>query len=110
MQTLKTGCLAFFDTFSGLVPVKVMSVTAPEKPPAFDLGHGNARVSILVTAKVTADQGPYKKGEVIENDSVHIVPRGAIIRGKFSSAIGVYNVEADAQVKAGAAPQLQAAV
>jgi hypothetical protein len=108
-KTLKTGCAAYFDTFAGLVPVKVLTVTAPEKPPVFDLGHGNARVSIKVTARVTKEHGPYKNGEVVESDSLHIVPRDAIIRHQFSSTIGVYDVVPDTQAPAAALMEAQTA-
>lgn len=98
MKTLKTGCSAFYDTSVGLVPVKVLSVTAEEVPPLFDLRHGAARASIKVTAQVTEEYRPYKQGEVVESSSLHIVPRGAIIRGRYSSMIGAYEVVPDAPV------------
>jgi hypothetical protein len=105
MKTLKTGCSAFYDSSVGLVPVKVLSVTAPATPNFFDLGHGYARASIKVTAEVTEEYRPYEKGDLVESNSLHIVPRGAVIRGRFSSAIGVYDVVPDARSSAGAAPR-----
>jgi hypothetical protein len=95
METLKTGVLAYFDSFAGLVPVKVLSVTASKEKPLFNLGIGSARISTQVSARVTADLGVYRKGEVINSNSVHIVPRGAVLLTAFSSRIAPYNVEAD---------------
>lgn len=113
-KTLKTGCLAYYDASVGLVPVKVRSVTA-EKPdvpkgmPVFDLGHGNARVSLKVVAEVTEQHSPYQVGEIIESNSVRIVPRGAIIRRTYSMAVGIYDVVPDPDPAAGAALPLAAA-
>lgn len=95
MATLKKGCSAYFDSFSGLVPVKVLSVCAPETMPSFDLGHGNARISIKVRAKVTEDFNVYKKGEILDSDSLSIVPCGALRRREFSMVVGVYDVIPD---------------
>ena len=95
MASLKTGCQAYYDSFAGLVPVEVLSVVAPETPPSFDLGHGHARMSIRVQAKVSEDFSAYKKGEVLEGNSVSIVPRGAIRQRQFSSVIGGYDVIPD---------------
>lgn len=94
---LKTGCLGYYDTVeSGLIPVKVLSVTAPAEKPRFDLGRGAARVSITVRAQVTADHGAYKKGMLIDDNSVGIVPRGAIRQHQYSTTIALYRVAPDA--------------
>lgn len=99
METLKSGGLAYFDSFAGLVPVKVLSVTAPETMPSFDLGHGNARTSIKVRAKVTEDFDVYKKGEIFDSDSLFIVPRGALRQQQYSTVVGIYDVISDNQAK-----------
>lgn len=99
MHTLKTGVPAYFDSFSGLVPVQVLSVKAPETTPQFDLGFGMARISIKVRAKVTEAFGVYKKGEILDGDSVCVVPRKSIRRGRFSSVISGYLVEPDPVVQ-----------
>lgn len=109
MKTLKTGCSAFFDSSVGLVPVKVLSVTAPATPPTFDLTHGNARASIKVAARVTEEYRPYKKGDIVESNSIQIVPRGAILRGRYAPMIGGYDVVPDDPAPAVAAPQPQTA-
>lgn len=99
MATLKKGCSAYFDSFSGLVPVKVLSVCAPETLPSFDLGHGNARMSIKVRAKVTEDFNVYKKGEILDSDSLSIVPCGALRRQQYSMVVGVYDIIPDLPTK-----------
>lgn len=93
---LKTGVLAYYDGIAvGLIPVKVLSVTAPDKPPLFDLGIGHARCSIKVTAQVTENFGPYKKGEILDSDSVSIFPRKALF-GEYKNRIACYTVVPDA--------------
>jgi hypothetical protein len=99
METLKTGADAFYDSFSGLVPVKVQSVTAPMEKPLFDLGFGPARASTAVTAKVTDDFAGYRKGEVLTGNALHIVPRRAVKKTEFSYRIVSYKVEHDRPVE-----------
>jgi hypothetical protein len=54
MKGLRTGINAYYDTvFSGLIHVKVLSVTAPDQPPVFDIGFGQAKQSINVKCRVT---------------------------------------------------------
>jgi hypothetical protein len=89
---LKTGVLAYYDGIAvGLIPVKVLSVTAPDKPPLFDLGIGYARWSIKVTAQVTENCGLYKKGEILESNSADIFPRKALF-GRYKDRIACYTV------------------
>ena len=95
MNTLKSGIKAYYDSFAGLVPVKVLTVTGPKEIPLFDLGHGFARASIEVTVMVTENHGCYRKGEIIESNSLHIVPCDVIKHNKYSTTIGVYHVEID---------------
>ena len=97
MSILKTGVLAYLDTFAGLVPVKVVSVRAPEptKGMGFDLVSGEARASIRVGFKVTADHGGYKKGEQLEDNSLNVVPQESIQKSAYSSYITPYGVECD---------------
>ena len=94
-KILKSGIKAWFDSFAGLVPVSVLAVTPPAEVPLFDLVHGAARASVAVRARVTKDHGPYRKGEEITSNSLHVVPCGAIIRGQYSLGIGFYDVAVD---------------
>lgn len=102
IPTLKSGINAFYDTMrSGLVPVKVLSVTAPAKSPLFDLRSGLAPVSVKVKAVVTEDAGAYSKGMIIDSDAVHVVPRTAVKHGRYSTTISLYKVEVDAKTNPG---------
>lgn len=60
---------AFYDTFSGLVPCRVIGIK-PGRHYGFLAGHNDT-----ITAIVTKDRGPYKKGETIVNGASHIIPR-----------------------------------
>ena len=96
IPVLKSGVDAYYDTVAcGMVPVKVLRVQAPAARPIFDLRRGLARVSTVVKAVVTGDQGAYHKGMVIDTDATKVVPRGALRRHKYSTTISLYQVEED---------------
>jgi hypothetical protein len=86
MLTLKSGDLAYFDSFSGLAPCKVLSICRAR--------YGG----YIVTIKHTVDIGPYKRGETSEKGWLSVVPRDAVIRfrGCFSPRILPYEVIPDA--------------
>ena len=79
--SLTTGCLAYFDSFAGLVPCWIMSIAGPLGTPS---------TAQRVTVKFTAKRGPYKRGEIHETSGLHILPRGAARFGKHSTAIRPY--------------------
>jgi hypothetical protein len=83
IPVLKVGCKAYYDSFRGLVPVKVTYVSGSSSVPSS---------SIRVKAKVTCDFGPYHKGEEIEFPSLWIIPAKALIRGQYTYTIGAYGV------------------
>jgi hypothetical protein len=90
VRTLKAGCLAYYDTtFSGLVPVRVVSVSRSEIPTGF----------YVVKAKVTEDHAAWRKGDEVESSSRWIVPRSAIKRRKYSTSILPYEVQLDQGAK-----------
>jgi hypothetical protein len=63
----RAGELAYLDTFSGLVPCRVLAV------------HGAAPRAML-TVTVTATRGAYGRGEVLEDRlDVMVVPRRHIV-------------------------------
>ena len=76
--SLTTGCLAYFDSFAGLVPCWIMSITGPIGAPS---------TAQRVTVKFTAKRGPYKRGEVYETSGLHVCPRGAARFGKHVTTI-----------------------
>lgn len=74
--------LAYWDTFTGLVPVKVLSVSA----------HGNANVSRLtaddafIRIQISANRGPYTRGEGHVTYPFHVWSRGHVRRSRRSPA------------------------
>lgn len=69
METLKTGDLAFFDSLSGLVPCKVISITGKSGP---------ASALQAVRFKLTVSRGRYKRGEVLSSSALHVCPRWSV--------------------------------
>jgi hypothetical protein len=78
---LTIGCLAYFDSFAGLVPCWIMSITGPPGTPSTEQ---------RVTVKFTAKRGPYKRGEIYETSGLHVCPRGAARFGKHVTKILPY--------------------
>lgn len=66
--TFHPGDTAHWDTFSGLVPVRVTSVEAWAHLPAHK----------RVTFEVLRKKGPYEKGETHQAFPTHVVPQGYI--------------------------------
>ena len=63
--------LAYWDSFSGLVPCKVIRV---EEAP--DLDYTDAfGYRYCVVAVLTVDRGPWRRGERIAQSPVHVWPR-----------------------------------
>lgn len=65
MKSYPPGTLAYFDTFSGCIPCKVLSVSGAP---------GNTS-DCRIIFKLTASRGAYRRGEVLENDALKIIPR-----------------------------------
>lgn len=82
---LKVGALAYWDSMSGPIPVKVLSISGPSGRPSSD-----QKVDFVVAA----DCRPYRKGERFTQWALHVVPRESIRHTKYSTTIGYYNVEA----------------
>lgn len=83
--------LAYWDSFSGLVPCKVIRVETSPDPDWNDaFGHKYCVVAIL-----TANRGPYRKGEQIAQSPAHIWPRDCAKpkRGTYGQTyiVGKYN-------------------
>jgi hypothetical protein len=79
-MTLKTGDLAYFDSFAGLVPCKIIAMTGRS---------GIASTAQEIVLRLTARRGAYRRGEVVLTTGLHAVPRGAV-RG---NRIRPYQVE-----------------
>jgi len=74
------GTLAFYDTFAGLIPCKVLEV----KESGFGFRCGPYDV---IKFKLTADCGAYKKGEILTADAMRVPPRKMVRRHKYSNSI-----------------------
>jgi hypothetical protein len=81
MLTLTVGCLAYFDSFAGLVPCWIVSIDGPAGTPS---------TSQRVTVRFTAKRGPYRRGEAYETSGLHVCPRGAARFGKHCTTIRPY--------------------
>ena len=75
--------LAFLDTIcNGLIPLKVLRIEDDIRQDGKPVKH--------VVAIVTANRGPYRRGEIVTSESLgHIVPRAAVrrFRGKVFPSI-----------------------
>lgn len=70
---VRAGELAYFDSFAGLVPVKVTSVDKP--------GSGTCVTGLdagRVTMRVTATRGAYKAGEEFTGATSNVIPRSHV--------------------------------
>lgn len=86
---LKTGALAYVDSFAGPLPCKVLSIKAIGL-----LGHGPVPSSQHeVRVRLTADRGAYRRGETLTDWAIRVFPRRALRR---YGRIRPYTVEADA--------------
>jgi hypothetical protein len=82
MPVLKTGIKAYYDTFSGLIPCKVLRV--------YRTGNEYNAVDI----KLTAGRGAYKRGEVLQALSTqHVCPRNAVYVRNGQYRIRAYGTE-----------------
>jgi hypothetical protein len=70
------GELAYADTFSGLVPVKVTRVHVQQSGIP-GLSH------VMVDVRVTADRPGWKRGDTETLGSLWVVPRGSVRRGRI---------------------------
>ena len=85
---LKAGELAYYDSFAGLIPCKVVRVFIER----VELSYGNLgspRAEIVLTA---ARPG-YKRGEAIQAVAHHVVPRRAVRRRNGQFRIMPYSHE-----------------
>ena len=89
-NTLKAGCEAYLDTFSGLVPVKVLRVISTSRMPLHPIPATEAEVKVTRTVK------GYKKDEILTFSTRYTVPKGAIVTRGYHQRILPYNVEVTA--------------
>jgi hypothetical protein len=84
---LKSGDLAYFDSFAGLVACRVQRITGTS---------GIASTAQTVRFRITASgNGTYKHGEILETHGLHVCPRPAVHRIGYFFHINRYQVECD---------------
>lgn len=90
--TLRTGDLAYLDTFAGFIPCKVLSNSGASTEVATHLSN--------VTVRLTAARRDWRRGDVVNNTARAVVPRCAI-RGMYSREPEIlpYAVEADEELQ-----------
>ncbi len=76
----RAGTLAYYDTFAGLIPCKVLEIT--QICYGFRCGPYDA-----VRFQLTADRGAYRKGEILTAAASHVPPRGMVRRMQYSCRI-----------------------
>ena len=86
-NTLKAGCDAYLDTFSGLIPVKVLRVISTSRLPLHPIPTTEAEVRVTRTVE------GYKKDEVLTFSARHTIPKSAIVARGYHQRILPYNVE-----------------
>jgi len=84
VPTLERGALAYLDAFCALVPCKVLEVWRLR-------GLTEARV------KLTATRGAYKRGEILVDNAIHVVPRRCIATRSGRFAILPYHIKLDSE-------------
>lgn len=84
--TLKTGRKAYFDTFAGMIPCTVLSISGSSGP---------ASSSQTVQIKVTKTIQAYREGEIIKSSALHICPVKAFYYRNGVGRIKPYQVETD---------------
>ena len=85
-NTLKAGCAAYLDTFSGLVPCRVTRITSTVDPLL-------ARPRLEAHVEITKTVRAYRKGETDVMPTDRVVPKGAVQHRTYSSHILPYNIE-----------------
>ena len=59
--------LAYFDSFSGMIPCKVINIESDHK----------------ITVRITTNRGAYKTGELRIDNTLHIVPRESVRKNRI---------------------------
>lgn len=81
MATLKIGCLAYYDSFNGLIPCKVTAINIDTVP-------------AMVKFRVSAQRRSFRKGEKLIAPINHVVPRDAVRICDGQYHIHTYDVQA----------------
>jgi len=86
--TLRTGDLAYYDTFTALVPCRIQSIHGFS-------GSGTPSTNQIIRVRLTASRGAYRRGETFETNGLHAIPRGAVYTSGGRFRIRAYQVVAN---------------
>jgi hypothetical protein len=86
VPALKTGNLAYLDTFAGLIPCKVLAIDGPSGP---------VSLTQRVAVRITSPRRGYAKGDIVIESALHVVPRPAVHFRNDNARIGFYHVVGD---------------
>lgn len=81
---LRVGCLAYYDSMTGMIPCRVLSIRGESGTP------GSAQ-SVLV--KTTAARNGRPRGTELDSFGHHVVPRAAYFPRRYGARIGYYTIE-----------------
>ena len=81
---LRVGDLAYYDSITGMIPCKVISLRGESGP-------ASSESSALV--KTTAARNGWPRGTEFDAWTLRVVPRAAYLRRRHGARIGYYTVE-----------------
>jgi len=84
MEKLSQGCLAYFDSASGLVPCKVLRILGRS---------GIASTAQKVFVLLTASREGYARGGTVKTDGLHVFPRKAVDRRSYRLSVALARPE-----------------
>lgn len=84
-HTINTiNSLAYFDSFSGLIPCKVLDINDKL---INDEKFSGKTSECIISVKLTTNRGAYNRGEIIESNALKIIPRTHIAFRKYGMRI-----------------------
>lgn len=79
---------AYYDTFCGLLPCRLISISNPGNMP--ETAPANTAVRCVI--EITQNKKPYKKGERVTTCSLHVVPKDKVNRRDTESTLSPYTI------------------
>ena len=91
--TLKVGDKAYYDSFKGMIPCKVIEIIGVSGLPSTQQ---SVRLKLTGKGAECCGWSPYAVGEIIETNGIHAVPRKAHYHGSCGiGRIRAYYVECE---------------
>ena len=96
MHILAVGVKAYADCYiAGLIPCVVEAISGPAQTVTVykTLAPTTlASSAYMVTVRLTANRGAYRKGEVIQRSALSIIPRGSVFTRAGQRLIRAYEI------------------